>query len=82
MYSEFAAELWNEFKNLINPVDREQAADILVSMLIDHDENIEDVKKAFKGDELIKHSLIYQNDEDLDDADDDYDDYVNDDDYN
>jgi hypothetical protein len=73
MYSEFAAELWNEFKSLLNPVDKEQAADILVSMLIDNDEHIDDIKKAFKNDELIKHALAFHSDN-LDDIDDDYDD--------
>jgi hypothetical protein len=78
MYSEFAAELWNEFKSLLNPVDKDQAADMLISMLIDCDENIDDIKKAFKNDELIKNALAFyvDNPDDVDyDEEDDVQDY-------
>jgi len=73
MYSNFAAELWSEFKIFLSPVDKEQAAELLVSILIDHDESVEDIKKSFRGDELIKNALLYHVDQD--DSDDDYDDY-------
>lgn len=82
MYSEFAAELWNEMKNMLNPIDREQAADTLVSMLIDYDEDINDIKKAFKGDEFIKNALMYHDNNIDEDEDEDYDDYIDGDDYN
>lgn len=80
MISTFTADLWSELKNFLNPTDREQAADIVVSMLIDADEDIEDIKKAFRNDELIKNSLLYyiDSDESLDDDEDDSDfDYDN-----
>lgn len=79
MISTFTADLWGELKNFLNPVDREQAADILVSMLIDADEDVDDIKKAFRNDELIKNALLYYIDpeesveDDEDDADLDYD---------
>ena len=75
MYSEFASELWSEMKTLVNTVDKQQAADVLVSLLIDFDEDIEDIKQAFKGDDLVKNALLYHIEEDLeDDEDDDEDD--------
>jgi hypothetical protein len=67
MYSEFASELWSEIKTLVNTVDKQQAADVLVSLLIDFDENIEDIKQAFKGDELVKNALLYHIEEDIED---------------
>ena len=69
--SNFTAELWSELKNFLNPVDREQAADILVSMLVDADEDLEDIKKSFRNDELVKNALhYYMEDEDtIDDED-------------
>ena len=67
--SNFTAELWAELKNFLNPVDREQAADILVSMLVDADEDLDVIKKAFRNDELVKNALHYYM-EDEDSADD------------
>ena len=70
MYSEFASELWSEMKTLVNTVDKQQAADVLVSLLIDFDEDIEDSKQAFKGDDLVKNALLYHIEEDLEDDED------------
>jgi hypothetical protein len=70
MYSEFASELWSEMKTLVNTVDKQQAADVLVSLLIDFDEDIEDIKQAFKGDDLVKNALLYHIEEDLEDDED------------
>ena len=77
MYSEFASELWSEMKTLVNTVDKQQAADVLVSLLIDFDEDIEDIKQAFKGDDLVKNALLYHIEEDLDDEDEEEDDLNN-----
>lgn len=57
MHSDIASEIWNELKRYINTVDREEAADVLVSLLIDHDEDADDIKNAFKGDAEIKRAL-------------------------
>lgn len=57
MYSDIASEIWNELKRYVNTVDREEAADVLVSLLIDHDEDAEDIKSAFKGDADIKRAI-------------------------
>ena len=57
MHSDIASEIWSELKRYINTVDREEAADVLVSLLIDHDEDADDIKAAFKGDAEIKRAL-------------------------
>ena len=64
MYSDIASEIWGELKRYVNTVDREEAAETLVSILIDNDESAEDIKQAFKGDSEIKRALAsYINDE-------------------
>ena len=78
MHSDIASEIWNELKRYINTVDREEAADVLVSLLIDHDEDADDIKSAFKGDADIKRALTsyiqneeeYDEEEELDDLED------------
>ena len=57
MYSDIASEIWGELKRYVNTVDREEAAETLVSILIDNDESAEDIKQAFKGDSEIKRAL-------------------------
>ena len=81
MYSDIASEIWSELKRYVNTVDRAEAADVLVSLLIDHDEDAEDIRDAFKGDTDIKRALTsYINDdqeevdeEDEEDYDEDWD---------
>ena len=58
MYSDIASEIWGELKRYVNTVDRAEAADVLVSLLIDHDEDAEDIREAFKGDSDIKRALV------------------------
>jgi hypothetical protein len=78
-----ANEVWQEVKRYIQQVDRADAADALVSVLIDNDVSAEEIKDTFKGDSEVKRALqSYINDhqeEEEDDYDDDYDD--EDDDY-
>lgn len=57
MYSDIASEIWGELKRYVNTVDREEAAETLVSILIDNDESADDIKQAFKGDADIKRAL-------------------------
>jgi len=81
MYSDIASEIWNELKRYVNTVDREEAAEIVVSLLIDHDEDAEDIREAFKGDADIKRALSsyinneeeeYVEEEEYEDEDEDY----------
>jgi hypothetical protein len=76
MSIEVAAELWSELKRYVNTVDREEAAESVVSLLIDNDYDADDIRDAFKGDSDIKRALaeyLGNNDESEEDVDDDYD---------
>lgn len=54
---DLASVIWEELKRYINTVDRAEAAENLVSILIDNDCDPDDIKSAFKGDSQIKHAL-------------------------
>jgi len=71
-----ASEIWNEIKRYVNTVDRAEAAETIVSVLIDHDSDVEDIKNAFKGDADIKRALTVYLDNDKDYTDDDDDDDI------
>ena len=72
MSIEVAAELWRELKRYVNTVDREEAAESVVSLLIDNDHDVDEIRGAFKGDSDIKRALAaYTNNEEEDVDDDD-----------
>lgn len=66
MSSMVASEIWNELKRYVNTVDRQEAAETLVSVLIDHDEDVEDIRDAFKHDSDVKRALTAYLDNDKD----------------
>jgi hypothetical protein len=77
MSIEVAAELWGELKRYVNTVDRDEAAESVVSVLVDHDHNADEIRNAFKGDADIKKALATYlgdnpevEDEDVDDDED------------
>jgi hypothetical protein len=57
MSIEVVAELWSELKRYVNTVDREEAAESVVSLLIDNDYDADEIRDAFKGDSDIKRAL-------------------------
>ena len=57
MHSEVASEIWSELKRYINTVDRAEAAETLISTLVNYDEDVEDIRDAFKGDSDVKKAL-------------------------
>lgn len=79
-----SSEVWFELKRYIQQVDRADAAEALVNVLIDNDISAEEIKDTFKGDGEVKRALQsylddhaddeeeYDDDEDYDDEDDDY----------
>jgi hypothetical protein len=87
MSVELAKELWSELKRYVNTVDRDEAAETVVAVLIDNDVDPDDIKATFKSDSDIKRALTEylrdgeaheddQDDDDLrDDEDDEYEDY-------
>ena len=75
MSVEFANEIWSELKRYINTVDRADAAETMVSVLIDNDVSADDIKLAFKSDAEIKRALTsYLKDHEEDDDEDLHDD--------
>jgi hypothetical protein len=84
MSVELSREIWTELKRYVNTVDRSEAAETLVSVLIDNDVAADEIKETFKSDSEVKRALTSylkdhaddEDDEDLhDDEDDDYEDY-------
>ena len=57
MIESVASEIWSELKRYVNTVDRSEAAETVLSILIDNDCTVEDIKTAFKGDSDIKRAL-------------------------
>lgn len=77
MSVELSKEIWNELKRYVNIVDRADAAETLVSVLIDNDCNADDIKSVFKSDSEVKKALTSylkdHADEDEEDEDFEYD---------
>ena len=66
MSEAIAAELWGELKRYVNTVDRAEAAETVVQILMDNDSDVEDIREAFKGDSDIKRALVSYLDNDKD----------------
>lgn len=66
MNESVASEIWGELKRYVNTVDRAEAAETVVSILIDNDCDVDDIKDAFKGDSDIKRALTVYLDNDKD----------------
>ena len=77
MSVELSREIYNELKRFINVVDRDEAAETLVSVLIDNDISADDIKDAFKGEADSKRAIasyLKDHQEDEEEEDDYYDD--------
>jgi uncharacterized protein (UPF0305 family) len=83
MSVELSKEIWDELKRYINPQDRNEAVETLVSVLIDNDVSADEIKDTFKSDSEVKRALTSylkdhedddeeEYDDDEDDEDDDY----------
>jgi hypothetical protein len=57
MSLELTVDLWEELKRYVNVVDRSDAADNLVAIMIDHDYAAEDILSVFSYDPDIKRAL-------------------------
>jgi hypothetical protein len=73
---ELSKEIWDELKRYVNTVDRNDAAETLVSVLIDNDIDAPDIKAVFKSDSEVKSALAsylkdHAEDEEYDDDEDD-----------
>jgi hypothetical protein len=81
MSVELSKEIWDELKRYVNPQDRDEAAETLVSVLIDNDADAGDIKSVFKSDSEVKSALTSylkdhaeEEEEDYEDDEDDEDD--------
>ena len=83
MSVELSKEIWDEIKRYVNPQDRAEAAETLVSVLIDNDADATDIKSVFKSDSEVKTALASylkdhadeEEEEDFHDDDEEDDDY-------
>jgi hypothetical protein len=78
MSVELSKEIWNEIKRYVTVVDRDEAAETLVSVLVDNDIAADEIKETFKSDSEVKRALAHYL-KDLED-DDDEEDFQDDDD--
>jgi hypothetical protein len=82
MSVELSKEIWDELKRYVNPQDRDEAAETLVSVLIDNDADADEIKSVFKTDNEIKRALTsYLKDHEDEINDDDEDEEYEDEDY-
>ena len=61
-----ASEIWGELKRFVNTVDRAEAAETVIQILMDNDSDVEDIRDTFKGDTDIKRALTAYLDNDKD----------------
>ena len=76
MSVELSREIWDELKRYVNVVDRDEAAETLVSVLIDNDAGADEIKSVFKTDSEVKRALtsyLKDHEDEIDDEDDDED---------
>lgn len=66
MSEAIAAEIWGELKRFVNTVDRAEAAETVVQILMDNDSDVDDIRAAFTGDRDIKTALTSYLDNDKD----------------
>jgi hypothetical protein len=73
MQLDLVQESWQELKRYINTMDRSDAAEGLVSVLIENGIDAEDIRDTFTSDSDIKAALSgYVDDDDQEDEDNDY----------
>lgn len=85
MSVDLAREIYNELKRFINTVDKDEAAETLVAVLIDNDIDADEIKNIFKSESEVKRALTSylkdhedvdaeedEEDEEYEDEDDDY----------
>ena len=80
MSVELSREIWDELKRYVNPQDRNEAAETLISVLIDNDVDADEIRDTFKGDSEVKRALTsYLKDHEEDEEDNEEEDYEDED---
>lgn len=64
----FASTVWDELRRFVNTVDRPEAAETMVNIMIDNDIDPDDIKTAFRGDTDIRRALNAYLDTDKDES--------------
>lgn len=81
MQLDLVSEAWLSLKGYINPMDRKEAAQSIVSALIDNGVDAEDIQSTFQDDADIRSALSpYLEELDDEDTEDEYNDFEFDDD--
>jgi hypothetical protein len=80
MSVELSKEIWDELKRYVNTVDRNDAAETLVSVLIDNDVAADEIKETFKSDSDVKRALAHYLKDHADEGEEEDDDYEDDED--
>lgn len=78
MSIEVLSATWAELKRYINVVDRIEAAETFINVMVDNDITPDDIRNEFKGDTDIKKALVSYLGEDDDveiEEDEDYEDF-------
>ena len=57
MSVDLAAAVWEELKRYIGTLDRIEAADAMVNLLVDSNFDSDEIRDAFRGDAEIKKAL-------------------------
>lgn len=80
MSVDLAAAVWEELKRYIGTLDRTEAADAMVNLLIDSNFDSDEIRDAFRGDPEIKKALnAYISDQEDDEEEFDEDDDIDED---
>lgn len=51
-------EVWQDIKRHVSPIDRPDAAETLVDILVNNDYDIEHIRDVFQGDAHVKRVLL------------------------
>lgn len=71
---DLASEIWSELKRHISTVDRTEAAEAVVNVMIDNGYDSAEIRDAFKGDSDIKRILsAYLEDQNEEDDEEEFD---------
>jgi hypothetical protein len=76
---ELVSQVWQELKHHV--VDKTDAADALVNVLMENGGNIDEVKSAFNDRDVTKALKAYDDNDLQEEEEDDYDDWTEEDDY-
>ncbi len=75
---DLASEIWSELKRHISTVDRGEAAENIVNVMIDNGYDSAEIRDAFKGDSDIKNVLSAYLDDQEEEEEEEYEDYEED----